>query len=150
MIYNEKYEEIDFNLSDSNVGARKRKNIRNHNFIINGIIHHTVTAKARPVDITVLDYKQCFDTLSVDVVANDLYNIGVNDDLLNLIYDCDSLSKVAVKTPVGMTKRVDVQKVVAQGEVISPLKCTISVDSIAEAHTENLADIALATTHLNT
>lgn len=140
LIYNEKYEEIDFNLSDSNVGARKRKNIRNHNFIINGIIHHTVTAKARPVDITVLDYKQCFDTLSVDVVTNDLYNIGVNDDLLNLIYDCDSLSKVAVKTPVGMTKRVDVQKVVAQGEVISPLKCTISVDSIAEAHTENLAD----------
>ena len=65
-------------------------------------------------------------------------NIGVNDDLLNLTYDCDSLSKVAVKTPAGITKRVDVQKVVTQGEVISPLKCTISVDCIAEAH--NLAD----------
>ena len=37
-------------------------------------------------------------TLSVDVVTNDLYNIGVNDDQLNLIYECDSLSKVAVKT----------------------------------------------------
>ena len=47
-------------------------------------------------------------------------NIGVNDDLLNLTYDCDSLSKVAVKTPAGITKRVDVQKVVTQGEVITP------------------------------
>ena len=140
LIYNNNYEEIDSNLSDSNVGARKRKNIRNHSFIINGIIHHTVTTKSRPIDITVLDYKQCFDTLSVDVVTNDLYNIGVNDDQLNLIYECDSLSKVAVKTPVGLTKRLDLHKVVAQGEVISPLKCTISVDAIAESQVENLPD----------
>ena len=140
LVYNDNYEEIDSNLSDSNVGARKQKNIRNHSFIINGIINHTVTTKSRPVDITVLDYKQCFDTLSVDVVTNDLYNIGVNDDQLNLIYECDSRSNVAVKTPVGLTKRQDILKVVAQGEVISPLKCTISVDAIAEAQVENLAD----------
>ena len=97
-IYNNKYKEIYSNLSDSNVGACMRKNIRNHSFIINGIVHHTVTYKSRPIDITVLDYKQCFNTLSVDVVMNDLYNIGVNDEHLNLIYKCDSLSKVAVKT----------------------------------------------------
>ena len=140
LIYKDNYDEIDSNLSDSNVGARKRKNIRNHTFVINGIIHHTVTSKSRPVDITVVDYKQCFDTLSVDVGCNDLYNVGVIDDQLNLIHECDSLSKVAVKTPVGLTKRVDVCKVVAQGEVISPLKCTVSVDSIAQAHTENLSE----------
>ena len=100
---------------------RKRKNIRNHNFIINGIIHHTVTSKSRPVDLAVLDYKQCFDTLAVDVASNDMYNAGVADDNLNLIYECDSLSKIAVKTPVGLTKRVDVEKVVAQGEVSQKL-----------------------------
>ena len=49
-------------------------------------------------------------------------------------------SKVAVKTPVGLTKRLDLHKVVAQGEVISPLKCTISVDAIAESQVENLSD----------
>ena len=92
------------------------------------------------MDLTVLDYKQCFDTLPVDVVTNDLYNIGVNDDQLNLIYECDSRSNIAVKTPVGLTKRLDILKVVAQGEVISPLKCTISVDAIAEAQVENLTD----------
>ena len=140
LIYQDNYEEIDSNLSDSNVGARKRKNIRNHNFIINGIIHHTVTTKSRPVDLAVLDYRQCFDTVSVDVASNDLYNTGVINDQLNLIYECDSLSKIAVKTPVGLTRRVDVEKVVAQGEVMSPLKCTVMVDSIAQSHMENLSD----------
>ena len=51
-----------------------------------------------------------------------------------------SLSKIAVKTPVGLTKREDVEKVVAQGEVMSPLKCTVMVDSISDAHVQNLAD----------
>ena len=93
LIYQDNYEEIDNNLSDSNVGARKRKNIRNHNFI--GIIHHTVTTKSRPVDLAVLDYRQFFDTVSVDVSSNDLYNTGVINDQLHLIYECDSLSKNA-------------------------------------------------------
>ena len=38
MIYNEKYDIIDEQMSDSNVGARRGKNIINHIFIINGII----------------------------------------------------------------------------------------------------------------
>ena len=80
-----------------------------------------MTSKSRPVDLAVLDYKQCFDTLAVDVASNDMYNAGVADDNLNLIYECDSLSKIAVKTPVGLTKRVDVEKVVAQGEVSQKL-----------------------------
>ena len=38
MIYKDNYDVIDENMSDSNVGARKKKNIRNHIFILNGII----------------------------------------------------------------------------------------------------------------
>ena len=51
-----------------------------------------------------------------------------------------SLSKIAVKTPVGLTKREDVEKVVVQGEVMSPLKCAVMVDSISDAYVQNLAD----------
>ena len=32
MVYEDKYEIVDNNMSDSNVGARKHKNIRNHLF----------------------------------------------------------------------------------------------------------------------
>ena len=35
--------EVDANLSDSNIGTRKKKNIRNNTFIMNAIIHDTIT-----------------------------------------------------------------------------------------------------------
>ena len=39
MVWSELYETIDENTSDSNIGGRKKKNIRNHVFIINGITY---------------------------------------------------------------------------------------------------------------
>ena len=39
IIYNEEYENINENIFDSNVGGRKRKNIRNHLFVVNGLIN---------------------------------------------------------------------------------------------------------------
>ena len=58
-IYNDKYKVIDNNMSDSNVGTRKNKNIRNHIIVINGIIHDVLLAKKkRPIDIQIMDYKQ--------------------------------------------------------------------------------------------
>ena len=140
LIYNDQYDEIDANLSDSNIGARKSKNIRNHSFIVNGIINDTVQSKNKNVDIAVLDYRQCFDALSVDVTLNDLWDVGVQNKHLRLIAECDAASNIAIKTPVGMTKRVDIHKIVAQGEVMSPLKCTVSVDAIARSHEAMLSD----------
>ena len=51
------YETIHNNLSDSNIGARKRKNIRNHTFIINGIVNDAATSRFKPVDLAILDFK---------------------------------------------------------------------------------------------
>ena len=138
LLYNDNYENIDSCLSDSNVGACKNKNIRNHSFIINGIIHDTIASKSKSVDFAILDYRQCFDALAVDICTNDLYILGVTNDHLNLFYECDSQSNIAVKTPLGLTDRVNVQKIVKQGEIVSSLKCTVTVDSIAEKHEENL------------
>ena len=56
---------IDANMSDSNVGGRKRKNIRNHLFIVNGIITEALKQK-KNIDIEILDYKQCFDSMWLD------------------------------------------------------------------------------------
>ena len=36
-----------------------------------------------------------------------------------------------MKTPFRIMERVDLNKVVAQGKINSPLKCSIMVDSIA-------------------
>ena len=50
-------------MSDSNIGARKNTNIRNHIFIVNSIIHDVLSKKGKkPIDIMILDYKQMFDS----------------------------------------------------------------------------------------
>ena len=38
LIYLDKYETMDDNMSDSQVGARKGKSVRNHFWIMNGVI----------------------------------------------------------------------------------------------------------------
>ena len=63
MIYADKYKIIDENMSDSKVGARKGKNIRNHIFILNGIINEALNTKDKSVDILIVDYIRCFDSL---------------------------------------------------------------------------------------
>jgi hypothetical protein len=42
IIYEDNYDTVDENMSDSNVAARKMKNIRNHIFILNDVIKEAV------------------------------------------------------------------------------------------------------------
>ena len=73
MVYKEKYDIVDENMSDSNVGARKAKNIRNHIFVLNGVINEAVNSKHLSIDIEILDYKQCFDSMWLEETINDLW-----------------------------------------------------------------------------
>ena len=132
MIYRDKYEIVDKSMQDSNVGARKKKNIRNHIFILNGIINEALKNKDKPVDIVIVDYKQCFDSLWLDEVVNDLFEAGICDDKLALIYKLNSVNQVAVKTPFGITERKVVEKIVLQGEVFGPLECSVTVDTFGK------------------
>ena len=100
------YPEIDSNMSDSNIGARKGRNIRDHTFVINGVIAETLATKGAATEL-IIDYSKCFDVQDVDITTNDMFECGVDSDQLNLMYECDAYSKVAVKTPVGLTSRVD-------------------------------------------
>ena len=80
MVYQDKYEVVDRNMSDSNVGARKKKNIRNHLFVVNGIINDVLVKKEESVDIGFLDYRQCFDSMWLEESVNDLWEAGIRDD----------------------------------------------------------------------
>ena len=51
LIYNDKYPEIDENMSDCQMGGRKRKGCRNNIFIVNGIIHDIMSSKRRNVQL---------------------------------------------------------------------------------------------------
>ena len=128
MIYNQEYETIDSNMSDSNIGARRGRNIRNHIFILNGIINDVIKSKDKAVDIGILDYRQCFDSMWLEECINDLYDSGVQNPNLALIYEANKTNKVSVMTPSGLTDREAINKIVMQGEVLGPIECSVTVD----------------------
>ena len=51
LIYNMKYDQIDRNMSDCQMGGRKKKSCKNNIFVINGIIHEVMKSKKnKPVE----------------------------------------------------------------------------------------------------
>ena len=124
LIYEDKYQYIDQGMSDSNVGGRKGRNIRNHLFIVYGVINNVINGGADPVDIAVYDLKQCFDAMWLTQAMNDLYEVveeKERDDKIAMLYEINRENKVAVKIPsVGLTERKDINNVILQGSLSGP------------------------------
>ena len=76
----------------------------------NGIINEAAKDKSKNLDIQIVDYKQCFGSMWLDEVINDLYETGIKDDNLNLLYRANEKDRVTVKTPVGETKEIYLKK----------------------------------------
>ena len=92
------YEGIDQYMSDSNAGGRKVRRAQNHLFIINGIIHqHAISKTEKQITISIYDCEQCFDSLWQEDIINDLYEAGVRDDKLALLYKTNEFNNIAVK-----------------------------------------------------
>ena len=115
LIYQDKAKTIDSNMSDFQIGGRKGKHVRDHLFVVNGLIQDTISSvKMKPINIIVADFQLCFDGLSLPLTCKDLYNSGVKDDKLALLYDINKTNNVAVKTSLGLTDRFMLQDNVLQ------------------------------------
>ena len=135
LIYNDLYASIDSNMSDSNVGGRKGRNIRNHLFIVYGIINSVMNGESPPVDLQFYDLQQCFDAMWLEESMNDLCNTIPEKDWNNklaMVYKNNSENLVAVKTPFGMTERVNIANIVTQGGVWGPIQCSNQVDTLGK------------------
>ena len=80
----------------------------------------------------ILDYKQMFDAINLEQAANDIYDAGMNDDNLVLIYKANSQVKMAVNTPNGISDRKDIENVVLQGDTFGSILASVQVDSIGK------------------
>ena len=99
LIYNSNYFKIDANISDCQMGARKRKGCRNNIWILNGIIHENVKKhNKKPICLQFYDYKQMFDSVNLKYAISDLYDYGVQDNDLQLIYKSNKEIFMSVKT----------------------------------------------------
>ena len=65
----------------------------------------------------------------LEETLKDLYDGGMTDDNLSILYEANKKVKVAVKTPHGLTDRIDIEKIILQGDVFGPIQCSMSVDT---------------------
>ena len=142
LIYDKKYEVIDGNMTEFQVGSRKNKNIRNNSWLMNNIVLEAVRKK-KNCDLLVLDYKECFDSLHLESITNSLYESGVQDDHLNLIHEANSSHLIKVNTPFGQTEVQEIKKKILQGETFGPLACSNSVDKISKICVEDKRNLYL-------
>ena len=99
LILNDKYDIINDSMSCANIGARKGRNIRDHLFVINGIMNEAIQNKDKNIDIQIVDIEKCFDKMSYKETANELYEAGVKDDKFLMMALSNKKCNVAVKTP---------------------------------------------------
>ena len=135
LVYQEKYPMIDENMSDSNVGARKKKNIKNHLFIIYGIINSVLKGESESIDIQIYDLIKAFDVLWLADCMNGIWDTlphHARDDRLGLVYQLSRRNMVAINTAVGQTERVDIPDITAQGGTWGPLLCSNSIDTVGK------------------
>ena len=61
------------------------------------------------------DLSKCFDALWLEECCNNLYEAGVVDDKLALIYEGNRVNQVAIRTPAGLSERAVIEQIVTQG-----------------------------------
>ena len=132
LIYNDEYSNIDSHLTDSNVGARKGRNIRDNIFVLNAVTNSVIKGEEEAVDIQVFDREKCFDTLWVQECINDLFEAGLYNDKLSLLYLENQNAKCAIKSDNGLSRRINIQNIVMQGSVWGSLFCTTTMDKLGQ------------------
>ena len=130
LLYIDSYETIDDNLTDANVGARKERSVRDNMFVISAVTNSVLNGISRPIQVEVMDVIKCYDKLWLEACINSLYEAGLNNDHLNLLYLENKTANIAVKINNKVSRRIPVKRVVMQGSVWGGLKCTTQMDTL--------------------
>ena len=133
LIYNRQYETIDSNMSECNIGGRKGRGCRDNIFIINAIIHDANSSvRKRTVRLQIYDYSQMFDAIYLPEAICDMFDVGVRDDMLGLLYQSNKQVFTAVNTAYGITDRQTITSSVLQGDTWGTSFASVQTDFIGK------------------
>ena len=131
MLLNDKYETINNHMSDSNVGGRRGRGIRDHLFIVNEVIHNHHNSNDS-VSIQFFDFHSCFDSMWQKENINDLYESGIQDDKFPLLYKINEINEIAIQTAMGLSNVKTVKNIVCQGDPWGSIECSCIVDTFGK------------------
>ena len=124
-------------MSDSQVGSREEYSLRNHLFILYSCLNSAIRHESPPIDIHMYDLSKCFDALWLEECCNNLYEAGVVDDKLALIYEGNRVNQVAIRTPAGLSERAVIERIVTQGGVTGPMCCAVQTNTTGKSELES-------------
>ena len=84
--------------------------------------------KHKQLCFTFNDIEKCFDSLWSDDCINSLWDNGVKDDTLSLIYNLNVKANITIKTPFEGTQVLPLENHVKQGTVLGPVLNNCSLD----------------------
>ena len=90
------------------MGARKNRNIRDNIFVLQAILNSVKKENENGIDCQVYDIEKCFDSLWLHEVVNSLFEAGMQNDKLPLLFLENRNVQVAIKTNEKISKRVSI------------------------------------------
>ena len=137
LMHNDEYNTIDENLTDGNVGSRKHRNVRDNLFVINAVMNEAKQKPEVSLDLNVYDAFKCFDSMWLKECINDLYESGLKNDQLAVLYESMKSAPIAIQTSSGTTKSININEKVMQGTVWAGLMCTTTMDKLCKVFYED-------------
>ena len=117
LLFNLKSHRFNSHTSDRNVRGRKNKSGINQIWVMLSNIHDSLSScKKTPIMIQQYNYKQMFDGMDAQQACKGIFEYGVNDDHLNLIYNSKKRVVINVKTPYRPSNDYKLLKQTMQGD----------------------------------
>ena len=61
-----------------------------------------------------------------------MFEAGIKDDNLVLLFKANESNKVTIKTPCGNTEEISLNKIIMQGETFGSLECSVQIDTFGK------------------
>ena len=114
LIYNDCYSAIDKSITDGNVGGRQGRSVRDNILVISAVTNSVTKGESDPIQVQVIDAEKCFDKLWLQNCINAIYDAGITNEYLNILYIENRNASIAVKVNNTLSTRINVTDVVMQ------------------------------------
>ena len=142
LIYNSYFQVVEDNLTDSNIGTRKKKAPRDHLFVVSSKLNDVIHGKwKKAIDVVFYDVRQCFDSLWTDKTLLDLYRNRIKYNTLNLIHEANKETIISIKTPVDISQKQMIKTHLLKDEMFECSFLTGFLYSFLENTLRHLFDI---------